>query len=152
MVLANGMTEPTMSEINGINVITPTARFPIGCYMTVGPKIGILFPGQVLGPKGRAMRSAVEKLTVLLQEFWKSENVEVKASSDNKLLFSKLEEINQPFFDVLREGLKINYRDDIVEWILENIPFDMKILLKVFMVTTGEEVDTDIFRREQLKI
>jgi len=149
--MTKAMKEPEFDEINGIDVVQPEMRFPIGQYIALGPKVGVLFPSVPFNKRGRPMRSALNTCEKMLFTLMNTNDAGIEAmlKKDTLELDHLWDEIQEAVMQLFKAALEINYLPETVEWIVENIMVDMGATRKMLLVARGEQVDADIFRGKQ---
>lgn len=147
-------TEPDVILVNDIEIIKPTARFPIGQYILLGPNVGVMFPSIPVGPKGTQMGQLFEKLAKKIVALQKQalEAVKDTGSMEQESLVDYLTEISEDSIALFRVGMLINYTEAITDWVIENIPLDIQVMRKINTVCQGDVVDADTFSGQSGKV
>lgn len=134
------MSEPEMMDVEGVNIVKPTARFEVGRYIKLGPTIGVVFPGLVFGPKGAEIRKAYRDF---LEKFvsYQTQAARSEAQAQTTDLLELFNAIEEALIPLLKASLKINYTPEIVDWIIENIPFQMSTVAEIMQIMQGDSPD-----------
>lgn len=127
--------EPEMMNVDGVDIVKPSVRYEVGRYIKLGPSAGIVFPGLVFGPKGRALR---EEFKRFLSRFTDYQNEVAKDPTNTDLAAEIFDKINDAVMPLLTEALKINYNAATTEWILNNLPVQMSTISEIMDIMRGE--------------
>lgn len=136
--------EPEMIEVNGVYVIKPTAKYPLGQYITLTPEFGVIWPAIIFGPRGLEYSAALDAVLVMGQKY-RGRTADETDDLQLKEAFAQMTDVALQFF---RAGLKVNYDQNAVDFILENFPPSVETIYKLTEAAGGERVDEEIFRRK----